>query len=551
MQILISAIVAAVVSVGSFFGLNAQPKEVPLSPPVQRAIQKYVDESMQQPTFGTTLPIAGQTYNLYGSGLSQTGTSITLASFTVTQTGQKIQDSDLSDTFYITLEPGNPAKQEIVSCTTVVQNANGSATLSGCTRGLSPITPYTASSTLRFSHGGGTQVIFSNPPQFYNGFAILDNTNTFTGTNTFNTSPFVVTGCSVTSDNLQLCNKSYIDGVAVAGASNANDTTKGIVEMATANEASIGASFGSTGARLTLGANLATSSPYIAGTYIPVTSSNGTLSNLFQATSSSNFYKWDSTQLFTGSTTWTGLSALTFAATSTFTATSTFATSTKEIGIKTIYNHVAGMTFTATTPQAVTFGTTTGTVYLVDGDNASTTDFQGFALTSGSTGSLVQVQTAGIVTGFSGLTPGSRYYVQDTGSGGAIGTSVGTAEIYVGFALTTTDLMIDRPMGMQYLGNQSITCASTQRDTLINQPLARFAIISGSVVSSGGNNNTAEITIAKVGKTSGSLSLEENTAGTVQQSTMSTTWTSTSSIRVTAASANGFSSCSVTAYYYR
>lgn len=143
--------------------------------------------------FGSTLPIAGSTYTLAGSGVTGSATSITLASLTIPQTGQKIVDSDLSDTFYLTLEPGSRTKQEIASCTTVTQNGNGTATLSGCTRGLSPISPYTASSTLQFAHAGGSQVIFSDPPQLFNLYTAKDNLETITNTWTFtsSTGPFV------------------------------------------------------------------------------------------------------------------------------------------------------------------------------------------------------------------------------------------------------------------------------------------------------------------------------------------------------------------------
>jgi len=104
---------------------------------VREMIESYVDESIENAQLGadTVLPIAGVIYNLSGSGVSGSATSITLASLTIPQTGQKLIDSDFSDTFYITLEPGNRNRQEIVSCTTVTQNAS-SATLSGCTRGL-------------------------------------------------------------------------------------------------------------------------------------------------------------------------------------------------------------------------------------------------------------------------------------------------------------------------------------------------------------------------------------------------------------------------------
>ena len=54
---------------------------------------------------------------------------------------------------------------------------------------------------------------------------------------------------SITTAN-QLATKAYVDGVAVSGAPNADETTKGIVELATSAETGAGTSAGATGARL-------------------------------------------------------------------------------------------------------------------------------------------------------------------------------------------------------------------------------------------------------------------------------------------------------------
>jgi len=149
----------------------------------------------------------------------------------------------MSSIFYLTVEPGNRTKQEIVSCTTVTQNANNTATLSGCSRGLLPITPYTASSTYAFAHGGGTSVVFSNPPQFYNQFLAADNNGTITGEYTFNgavtfssTSLAVYDGhpCTGASASTTICDKDYIDNVALQGAATSSNTQAGITKISVA-----------------------------------------------------------------------------------------------------------------------------------------------------------------------------------------------------------------------------------------------------------------------------------------------------------------------------
>ena len=159
---------------------------------------------------GSTLPIAGNTYNLSGSGIYSSASSITLQSLTIKQTGYKLVDADFSDVFYITLEPGSNSRQEIASCTTVTQNAAGTATLSGCSRGLLPFSPYTASTTYDFAHAGGTQVIFSDPPQLFNQLGYLDGNNTWSKLNIFGTS----TGATTQFIQIGTSTPSYFENIA-------------------------------------------------------------------------------------------------------------------------------------------------------------------------------------------------------------------------------------------------------------------------------------------------------------------------------------------------
>ena len=160
-----AGLVTIAIAVAGFFGYTPEQAQAP-------------DENLGSDTqtfFG------GQTYTLAGTGISSSASSFTLTSFTITQNGKKIQDEDMADTFYGTFEPGSRSRQEFFSCTTVAQNSDGTALISGCSRGLSPITPYTASTSLQFAHGGGTSVIFSNTPQFYDQFAAKGNDEVITG----------------------------------------------------------------------------------------------------------------------------------------------------------------------------------------------------------------------------------------------------------------------------------------------------------------------------------------------------------------------------------
>lgn len=186
---------------------------------------------------GGTTPIAGSTYNLAGSGVNSSATSFTLQSFTIKQTGQKITDSDLGDIFYFTIEPGNNTRQEVLACTTLTQNAGGTATVSGCSRGMSPITPYTASTTLAFAHAGGSQVILSDPPQLFNLYTAKANDETIAGTWNFTAFPTYNTSTDLCTANGQFCTKYYIDTVGAGGFTSANvGTTRGLYALGTSPE---------------------------------------------------------------------------------------------------------------------------------------------------------------------------------------------------------------------------------------------------------------------------------------------------------------------------
>ena len=226
-----------------------------LSPEMSSQIDAYVAKITAPRLGAAPSPAALHTYTLAGAGVSSSATSITLTSLTIKQTGQKIRTSDLvqggSDSFYVTLEPGNTSRQEIVGCTTVTQNGNGSATLSGCSRGLSPIYPYTASTTLRFTHGGSSQVIFGDAPQIFNDF------------------------------------NNYIASAIVSGAVDSSATVKGIVEKATGAEAAAHAAIGSgnTTAPLTLTTDIASSTRTANTAQVVIASStDGYIDNSFIST---------------------------------------------------------------------------------------------------------------------------------------------------------------------------------------------------------------------------------------------------------------------------
>ena len=67
--------------------------------------------------------------------------------------------------------------------------------------------------------------------------------------------------CTVSSSNYTLCDKAYTDSRVSAGAAAANETTQGLVELATGSEMASSTSLGSTAVRLAIPADRATSTP--------------------------------------------------------------------------------------------------------------------------------------------------------------------------------------------------------------------------------------------------------------------------------------------------
>lgn len=201
--------------------------------------------------------VGGGVYKLANS-ISSTDTSITLQSFTIPVSEYELSMSDFGDIGYITLDPGT-SKREFISFTGVSQDSGSTkATLTGVTRGLSFVAPYTASTTLRLAHSGGSRAIISNPPQLYNRIAVKDNDETITGLWEFDT--VLPISSIVATSSTQFANKQYVDNVSYQGTATATDSVAGIVELATALEA--GSSTPSTATNpYVLQAEYATSSP--------------------------------------------------------------------------------------------------------------------------------------------------------------------------------------------------------------------------------------------------------------------------------------------------
>lgn len=312
-------------------------------------------------------PTGGGTYYLE-SGIGLTDTTVYLTSFEEPVSNIPYTMTYLNSSVeFGTLDSNSPTKREFISFTGITQNTDGTAILTGVTRGLSPSYPFTASSTFETTHTGQSTFVLSNTPQFYqqyaslannqtitgswffpapssstnaitvgygsSTYAIIANNNTFTGNNTFNglttligtttsnasttytgvvtftTSPLVPTPTTAS----QAASKAYVDGVAISGAPIANSLTTGLVRVATSSLIAAGTASSTFYA---IPASLASSTASSTSISVATKLSTGKIDPSFLSGTTENYTLNGSTALAT-----TTISNLTVSATSTLATT--------------------------------------------------------------------------------------------------------------------------------------------------------------------------------------------------------------------------------------
>lgn len=152
-----------------------------------------------------------QKLRLGGAGCTSTATSIILASFYLGDGTTLAAMSNFGTIGYITIEPGT-SKEENISFTGITQNGDGTATLTGVTRGLGFVAPYTEVSANKKAHAGGAVAIVSNSAPFYNNFVAKDNDEAITGLHTFTQLP---QSSAVPAAGADLINKTYADALVL------------------------------------------------------------------------------------------------------------------------------------------------------------------------------------------------------------------------------------------------------------------------------------------------------------------------------------------------
>ena len=156
---------------------------------------------------------------LAGSGCSATATTITLKSLKLIDGETNVTMTNFGTIGHFTSEPGIKKREENGSFTGITQNASGTATLTGVTRGLQCVSPYTADSNLRKAHSGGSLIVFSNSAPFYDKLSGKDNDETWTGVNTYTNPnyPRMDSAAIAPTADEQLATKKYVDDVGAGG----------------------------------------------------------------------------------------------------------------------------------------------------------------------------------------------------------------------------------------------------------------------------------------------------------------------------------------------
>jgi len=115
--------------------------------------------------------VQAKDYRLAGAGVAATDTSITIVSMTLPNSNALVTMADFGDEIgFMTIEP-ETNREENISFTGITQNLNGTATLTGVTRGLTFVSPSTIDVNLRQSHSGGSIIRVTNSTQFYENLA--------------------------------------------------------------------------------------------------------------------------------------------------------------------------------------------------------------------------------------------------------------------------------------------------------------------------------------------------------------------------------------------
>ena len=211
MEYITSFITSTVIVIGSLFGLVPESQIIPIQNQVNKLEQQIVKQAESPLILGAYNVTGGGTYRLKSSA-SLSDSTINLSSFKEPVSNTPYTMSYLNTTIgYGTIEPQIPDRSEFISFTGITQNSDGSAQLTGVSRGInrSPAgNACTASTTLSLRHPAQSTFIYtSDSPCHFAEYAVKRNDETISGAWSFPT-PTASTNPTT---------KAYVDNLALGG----------------------------------------------------------------------------------------------------------------------------------------------------------------------------------------------------------------------------------------------------------------------------------------------------------------------------------------------
>ena len=230
----------------------------------------YVNGSFSTDLFragatGTELPTSVALFETsLASSITSSATSMTLVSAT-TKDGSALASS----TYAFILDEGTASEEMVIA------DCTGTACVR-MIRGVSALTGTTTVSTLQKAHRRGASVKITDGPQLVIISRILNGQGTVPSQFYYDDRVLIGVGSPTTT----IASKYYVDSTVLAGCADANETTKGCVELATTAEAAAGTSAGGTAARLVVPNSMFNATPS-SNVLVPVTSALGKLAQGF------------------------------------------------------------------------------------------------------------------------------------------------------------------------------------------------------------------------------------------------------------------------------
>ena len=465
---------------------------------------------------GAFNPAGGTTYRLQTS-IGTTDTTVKLSSFKNRSSIALTMTLLNTDIGYGTLSP-QTSRSEFVSFSGITQNSDGTATLTGVTRGLSDISPFTASTTLRQAHAGQSVFILSDSPQLFEEYAKRRNDETIAGLWNFNS--YLPTSSITATTSAQFTTKGYVDNVTNAGAATSTETNGGIVELGTLAEQADSYDGGANKPTVLQTKN-STSTCQVVGSYnIVASSTSGKLDkNCLDQTLN---YSWSGTNTFSGTS--LNTASTTFTATTTILASSATNNALTLNGINYAFPSTQGASSTALTtdgngnliwgnPTPVRYSYATNTPMSVTGSSVTSSFFTIPAgVMRASSTIIVDAQISKcLAPGGSGAN--CSITIQD-GAATAFGSAV------VGF---TTDVSVDSKLGTLHaviFNNSSVSSQSGIITSFCVDPTVSATANSGCAggVISSTINTAAAITIAiKLTANAGTVTILDRYSIVVEQ----------------------------------